>query len=80
MSLADRANIVQSCKGCTLCTDWSGKHDKNSCDAKNSKGDPLKSYQDKVNGAVCGIKHHPLLHGSSVQYCNLVHGNRWGAV
>ena len=30
----------------------------------NLKGDPVRSYQDKVNRAVCGIKHHPLLQGS----------------
>ena len=49
MSLTDRANMVESVKGCSLCTDQSGKHKKDGCDAKNKKGDPMKACQEKVS-------------------------------
>ena len=74
MSLAERANLIEAAKGCTLCTDWSGDHQKDNCDSVNSKGELLKACQEKLNGTPCGRKHHPMLHGSSVQYCNMFRG------
>ena len=71
LSVAERAAMVQSVNGCSLCTDWTGDHQRDACDAKGRKGTPLGACAVKVNGAPCGLKHHSQLHGSSVRFCNV---------
>ena len=75
MLLTERAQLRETAKGCSLYTDWSGQHQKDNCDAKSSKGYPLRLCKEEVNGNPCGHKHHPFLHGSTVQYCNLIRGS-----
>ena len=67
----DRANMLQAAKGCQLCLDWTGNHQRDKCTA-NTRGKPLGDCSIQVNGVLCGVKHNSLLHGSSSKYCNLV--------
>ena len=73
LSLADRAKAVETANGCSLCTDWTGDHQKDKCDAKKKGGIPYEACKIEDNsGRTCGSQHNHLLHGSSVQFCNLV--------
>ena len=75
LSLADRAKAVETANGCSLCTDWTGDHQKDKCDAKKKGGIPYEACKIEDNsGRTCGSQHNHLLHGSSVQFCNLVRG------
>ena len=72
MGIAERAALIQANNGCALCTDWTGTHNKDNCDAKTKSGGSLSTCDVSVGGGTCGKKHHRLLHGSKVQYCNKI--------
>ena len=71
LSVGDRAAVLQSANGCSLCIDWTGDYQRDKCDAKNRKGEPMTNCHVKVDGGICGLKHHSQLHGSTVKFCNL---------
>ena len=77
LSVGDRAALIQSANGCSLCTDWTSDHQRDSCDAKNRKGEPLGGCRVKVDGKFCGLKHHNLLHGSTLKFCNLAQAKQY---
>ena len=68
---ADRASMIQGCGGCAMCLDWTGDHSRDHCPAKKNNS-PLEICKIMENNSQCGKKHHYLLHGSSVKYCNMV--------
>lgn len=69
MSSDGRAALLDKVGGCALCTDYSGQHKRDNCDA-TVKGKPFNNCMIQDNGQVCGKKHNHLLHGTSVQYVN----------
>ena len=67
----ERAHLLQSAKGCQLCLDWTGYHQRDKCTAK-TYGKLFWDCSIQINGVPCGAKHNSLLHGLSSRYCNLV--------
>ena len=57
----DRVQWLQNTNGCVLCGDWTGTHQRDSC-------------QSGYSGCrKCGKKHMDMLHGSANKFAGLVH-------
>ena len=71
MIVAERARIVERARCCQLCLDWTGQHQRESCQAVTKAGQPYGVCTAMDNGIKCGLKHNKMLHGSTIRYCNL---------
>ena len=71
MKAEEAANLVEKVNGCALWLDWTGNHQRDSCTEKTKGGKPYSSCKMYNNGKECGLKHHELLHGSTVKFCSL---------
>ena len=65
----ERANCIAEAKGCALYLDWRSKHQAVDCEVKKN-GKPLELCKEKDGNGVCGKHHDPLVHGTTVSYCN----------
>ena len=73
MSAEERASLLDKVGGCALCTDYSGSHQKDKCDA-TVEGKPFKSCSIQEGGQICGKRHNHLVHGTSIKFVNAVKG------
>ena len=55
--------------GCALCTDYTGEHQRDKCDA-TVKGKCFNNCSIQEGGKACGKKHNHLVHGTNVQFVN----------
>lgn len=62
--------MIEKAKGCMLCTDYTGQHDKNRC-YSTFKGKKFPNCPMTEGGVICGKRHHKLVHGSMSKYCNM---------
>ena len=67
----ERVVTLERVKGCVLCTDWTGQHNRNNCNAL-FKGERFPNCPMSEKGILCSRKHHKLLHGTTSKYCNIV--------
>ena len=75
MDVEARVAMFEKIKGCVNCLDFTGSHQREACESKRRDG--TKWTCDKMEGgAVCGKKHHWMLHGSSNKFSNYVRVNR----
>ena len=65
----ERDTIIAEAKGCVFCLDWTPSHKASDCKVER-QGKPLKPCSIKDGGVVCGRRHDPLVHGTTVSYCN----------
>ena len=74
LSVDARAALVQSNKGCSLCLNWTGTHQKDNCQTRVGRDQKLMGKCNTVdnNGGVCNKKHHRFIHGTANLYCNMV--------
>ena len=71
MCVAERARIVERARCCQLCLDWTGQHQRESCQTVTKAGQPYGVCSAMDSGIKCGLKHNKMLHGSTIRYCNL---------
>ena len=76
LGVSDRAALVEKVKGCALCLDFTGNHQRDHCPARGRDGQPFLNCNEMVNGAPCNKQHSWLLHGTTSKYSNYVHINR----
>ena len=71
LSLGEKAELVEKVGACSLCLDWTGTHNHDTCTEQRSSGQgAFKSCaRPTVNGALCGRRHHEMLHGASEKFC-----------
>ena len=71
LSVEERAELVEKVGACSLCLDWTGTHNHDTCTEQRSGGQgPFQSCRRPTgNGAMCGSRHHEMLHGGSVKFC-----------
>ena len=71
MVVEQRAAKIEGVKGCVLCTDWTGNHDRSNCKVL-LRGELLPNCPISEKGILCDRKHHILLHGAmSSKNCNI---------
>ena len=66
----ERFATLEIVKGCVLCTDWTGHHDRNNCKAL-FRGEKAPNCPICEKAILCGRKHHILLHGATSKYFNI---------
>ena len=71
----ERVALLEKVKGCAGCLDFTGKHQRDQCPARQRDGQPF-TCSEKVNGVRCGKKHHFMLHGSTSKFSCYVQVNR----
>ena len=69
MSAEDRALLLDKVTGCALCTDYTGDHQRDKCDA-TVKGKPFNNCSIQEGGKACGKKHNHLVHGTNIKFVN----------
>ena len=69
MSIAERGATLEHCKGCALCLDWTGEHDRTNFTSQ-VKGKPISNCNVRVGSSEYEKIHNILLHGSKV--CDVV--------
>ena len=76
MVVEQRASTIEGIKGCVLCTDWRGNHDRSNCKVL-LRSELLPNCPIIEKGILCGRKHHILLHGAtSSKYCKIARVGR----
>ena len=73
LSVEERVAMVEEARGCALCLDWTGSHQRDTCKEKISVAKGLfENCKEAVNGNPCGKKHNYMLHGSAAKFVNFV--------
>ena len=75
MDVCERVAIFEKVNGCAGCLDFTGRHQREQCWARQSNGQPF-TCSEMVNGARCNKNHHYMLHGSSSKFSCHVQLNR----
>ena len=81
MDLQSRVKELERLKACALCLDSTGRHQRESCDAKAKGGEPFKNCSMADNaGNKCGRKHRAWVHGGNSSFVNVVQTSECGEV
>ena len=67
--------MLEKVNGCASCLDFTGRHQRDQCWAKQRDGQPF-TCSEMVNGVRCNKRHHYMLHGSNNKFSCYVKVNR----
>ena len=66
MDIQSREKELERLKGCALCLDSTGRHQRENCDAKTKGGEAFKNCSMADNaGNKCGKKHNAWVHSGN---------------
>ena len=73
MDIQNRVRELERLKGCALCLDATGDHQRDKCPARTKNNQPYQNCSMiDSNGNKCNKKHNPWVHGSTSSYVNLL--------
>ena len=67
LSIDDRAKKIKQLKGCVIFLNYTGTHQRDTCNMKDRW-----KCKDTSSGQDCQLPHHQRLHGFSLAYCNVI--------